>query len=81
MRKRAVERNLEIIGEAVNRIMKNDDSFTQKISNARAIIGLRNHVIHAYDNISDENVWSILTNHIPKLKNEVDALITKNIEF
>jgi uncharacterized protein with HEPN domain len=81
MRKRAVERNLEIIGEAVNRIMKNDDSFTEKISNARAIIGLRNHVIHAYDNISDENVWSILTNHIPKLKNEVDILITKNIEF
>jgi uncharacterized protein with HEPN domain len=81
MRKRAVERNLEIIGEAVNRIINKDDSFTQKISNARAIIALRNHVIHAYDNISDENVWSILTNHIPKLKNEVDAFITKNIEF
>jgi uncharacterized protein with HEPN domain len=78
MLKRAVERNLEIIGEAVNRIITRDNSFTDKISNAKAIIGLRNQVIHAYDNISDENIWSILTNHLPKLKVEVDVLITEN---
>lgn len=78
MLKRAVERNLEIIGEAINRIITRDNSFTDKISNAKAIIGLRNQVIHAYDNISDENIWSILTNHLPKLKVEVDALITGN---
>lgn len=75
MLKRAVERNLEIIGEAVNRIITRDDSFTEKISNAKAIVGLRNQVIHAYDNISDENIWSILTKHLPKLKLEVDGLI------
>ncbi|MFL9830490.1 DUF86 domain-containing protein [Flavobacterium sp. ST-87] len=75
MLKRAIERNLEIIGEAVNRIITRDNLFTEKISNAKAIIGLRNQVIHAYDNISDENIWSILTNHLPKLKGEVDALI------
>lgn len=78
MLKRAVERNLEIIGEAVNRIITRNDSFTEKISNAKAIIGLRNQVIHAYDNVSDENIWSILTNHLPKLKVEVDALIKEN---
>ncbi|MGL2963448.1 HepT-like ribonuclease domain-containing protein [Flavobacterium sp. RSB2_4_14] len=78
MLKRAVERNLEIIGEAVNRIIIRDNSFTEKISNAKAIIGLRNQVIHAYDTISDENIWSILINHLPKLKLEVDALIIKN---
>ena len=78
MRKRAVERNLEIVGEAVNRIITRDNSFTDKISNAKAIIGLRNQVIHAYDNISDENIWSILTNHLPKLKLEVEALIKEN---
>ncbi|MEO5777404.1 MAG: HepT-like ribonuclease domain-containing protein [Flavobacterium sp.] len=78
MLKRAVERNLEIIGEAINRIITRDNSFTEKISNAKAIIGLRNQVIHAYDNISDENIWSILTNHLPKLKGEVDALIKEN---
>jgi uncharacterized protein with HEPN domain len=75
MLKRAVERNLEIIGEAVNRIVTRDSSFVDRISNAKSIIGLRNQVIHAYDSISDENIWSILTNHLPKLKSEVDTLV------
>jgi uncharacterized protein with HEPN domain len=74
MMKRAVERNLEIIGEAMNRIITRDSSFEEKITNAKAIIGLRNHVIHAYDNVSDENIWAILTNHLPKLKLEIDSL-------
>ncbi|MEA1786918.1 HepT-like ribonuclease domain-containing protein [Arenibacter sp. GZD96] len=78
MLKRAVERNLEIIGEAVNRIITRDTSFATKISNSKAIIGLRNQVIHAYDNISNENIWSILTNHLPKLKLEVALLIKEN---
>lgn len=78
MLKRAVERDLEIIGEAVNRIIKRDDSFIEKISNAKAIIGLRNQVIHAYDNISDENIWSILINHLPKLMLDIDKLIAEN---
>ena len=75
MLKRAVERNLEIIGEATNRIITLDSLFNERITNAKAIIGLRNQVIHAYDNISDENIWSILTNHLPKLKTEVENLI------
>jgi uncharacterized protein with HEPN domain len=74
MLKRAVERNLEIIGEAINRIITRDSTYHEKISNARSIVGLRNQVIHAYDNISDENIWSILINHLPKLKAEVEAL-------
>ena len=74
--KRAVERNLEIIGEAVNRIITRDNSFSEKISNARAIIGLRNQVIHSYDSISDENIWSVLINHLPKLKIEIENLIS-----
>jgi len=78
MLKRAVERDLEIIGEAMNRIVKRDESFQDKITNSRAIIGLRNQVIHAYDNISDENIWSILINHLPKLKTEIDSLISQN---
>lgn len=74
MLKRAVERDLEIIGEAINRIVKRDPSFEEKITNTKAIIGLRNQVIHAYDNISDENIWSILINHLPKLKAEIEIL-------
>ncbi len=75
MLKRAVERDLEIIGEAVSRIVKQDEKFTDNITNAKAIISLRNQVIHAYDNISDENIWSILINHLPKLKAEINSLI------
>ena len=78
MRKRAVERNLEIIGEAINRILKTDSSFISKITDATAIVGLRNQVIHAYDNISDETIWAILTNHLPKLKIEIDTLLKGN---
>ena len=50
--KKAVERNIEIIGEAVSRILKIDPSF--KLENAKNIIGTRNRIIHSYDNISDE---------------------------
>lgn len=53
--KRAVERDLEIIGESINRILSIDPEFP--IQNARKIVGLRNQIIHAYDNISDENIW------------------------
>lgn len=78
MRKRAVERNLEIIREAINRILKADAVFLLKISDAIAIVGLRNQVIHAYDTISNETIWAILTNHLPKLKTEVNALLKNN---
>ncbi len=51
--KKAVERNIEIIGEAVNRIVKKSGSVV-KIQNAKQIIGTRNRIAHEYDNISDE---------------------------
>lgn len=71
--KRAVERNLEIIGEAMNRIIKEDPEFP--IKNAKRIIGLRNQIIHGYDSVSDENIWGIVFNHIPILKEEVIKFI------
>jgi uncharacterized protein with HEPN domain len=71
--KRGIERNLEIIGEAVNRILKENPDFS--VNNARRIIGLRNQIIHAYDSISDENIWSIVINHIPNLKQEIELKI------
>ena len=77
MLKRAVERNLEIIGEAMNRIITRDSSFENKITNSKSIISLRNQVIHSYDNISDENIWSILITHLPILKVEIEIIISK----
>src|ERR1035437_6650910 len=71
--KRAVERNIEIIGEAVSRILKKDKNF--KLENAQKIIGTRNRIVHGYDKISDELIWSILINNLPKLREEVDGLL------
>lgn len=71
--KRAIERDLEIIGEAMNRILKENPDI--EIENARRIIGLRNQIIHGYDTVSDENIWGIIVVHIPKLKEEVNRLI------
>ena len=71
--RRAIERNLEIICEATNRIIKEDPNF--KIENARKIIGLRNQIIHGYDSVSDESIWGIVINHLPNLESEVEKLI------
>ena len=71
--KRAVERNIEIIGEAVNRILKRDKNFV--LNNARQIIGTRNRIAHGYDKITDDLIWSIIINSLPKLKEEVEDLL------
>jgi len=71
--KRAIERDLEIIGEAVNRILKKDKNF--KLDNVQKIVGTRNRIIHGYDKISDDLIWSIVINHLPKLKDEVTGLL------
>ena len=72
---RAVERNIEIIGEAVNRILKMNPEF--KLENSQKIIGARNRIIHGYDKISHEVIWSILINHLPKLQSEISGLIER----
>ena len=74
--KRAIERDLEIIGEAISKILAIDNDFP--INNAKRIVGLRNQIIHAYDNISDENIWGIIINHIPQLKTEIEKLMESN---
>lgn len=71
--KRAIERNLEIIGEAINRILTKDQDI--EISHSRKIISLRNRIIHGYDVISDELIWGIVMNDLPQLKSEVSKYL------
>jgi uncharacterized protein with HEPN domain len=71
--RRAVERNVEIIGEALNRIITKDPTVT--ISNARKIVDTRNRIIHGYDSVSDEIIWGIVINHLPVLQTEVQNLL------
>jgi uncharacterized protein with HEPN domain len=71
--KRAVERNIEIIGEAMSRILKIEPKI--KISNSRKIVDVRNKIIHGYDEISNDVIWGIVVNNLPVLKNEVESLL------
>ena len=73
--KRAVERNIEIIGEALSRILKRDE--TMIISNSRKIVDTRNRIIHGYDSVSDEVIWGIVVRHLPILQKEIDALLNE----
>ncbi len=71
--KRAIERNIEIIGEAVNRILKADPNFP--ISNARKIVDTRNRISHGYDSVSEDIIWAIVLREIPKLDEEISRLM------
>jgi uncharacterized protein with HEPN domain len=70
---RAVERNIEIIGEAVKRVTEGESPL--KIENARQIIATRNRIIHGYDSVDNAVVWSIVRKHLPLLRGEVEHLL------
>ncbi len=71
--KRAIERNLEIIGEAAGRVLKQQPDIL--ITDIKKIVVTRNRIIHGYDTVSDEIIWSIVVKYLPKLEAEVDALL------
>ena len=71
--RRGIERELEIIGEATNRILKIESNI--EISDSRRIVDLRNWVIHGYDQIDDVIIWGIISRDIPKLKKQVAKLL------
>ncbi len=71
--RRGIERELEIIGEATNRILKVDN--TIEINNARRIVDLRNWIIHGYDSVDDVIIWGILSKDIPLLQEQIKRLI------
>ena len=73
--RRAVEREVEIIGEAMNRIVKLQPEI--KITSAVKIIDQRNFIIHAYDSIDDKLIWDVLENHMPLLKKEAAQLLSE----
>ncbi len=73
MLRRAVEREFEIIGEAMSRIEKLDPSLD--ISGKKQIISMRNRVIHGYDKIDNEIIWGTILRHLPTLKTEIGNLL------
>jgi uncharacterized protein with HEPN domain len=75
MLRQAVERNIEIIGEALNSALKINPSL--EISNARKIVDTRNRIIHGYDEVEDVVIWSIVIKHLPILHAEIKKIINQ----
>ncbi len=71
--RRGIEREFEIIGEAINRILKLDGSID--ISDSRRIVDLRNWVIHGYDKVDDVIIWGIILRDLPKLESQINKLV------
>ena len=71
--KRAVERNIEIIGEAMSRILKANPNI--KITDTRKIVDTRNRIIHGYDSVSEDILWGIIIRNLPTLDKEVKELL------
>jgi uncharacterized protein with HEPN domain len=75
--KDSVERRLAVIGEALNKINKIDNSIL--ITNKTKIIGLRHILVHDYDLINPETIWQIVKNHLPILLLEIEQIL-KSLE-
>lgn len=73
LRRSAVERKTEIMGEAINRILKIKPDLP--LPHAREIVNTRNRIIHAYDSVQPEFLWSLICRHIPILKEDVEKLL------
>ena len=73
--RKAVERNIEIVGEAVSRILKIDPQFP--IEASRKIVDTRNRIIHDYDSVSEDVLWLIIVNYLPNLERQVKELLGK----
>lgn len=77
MIKSAVERQFEILGEALNRIKKIDPELLNEVSNWQRIISFRNVIVYAYDVIDDEIVFLVLKDQIPLLLENLTKIISR----
>ena len=78
MARAAVEREFEIIGEALARLDKLDQGLASRISEYRRIIAFRNILIHGYAEVDDRLVWDVVETKLPLLRREIAALIERN---
>ena len=75
MMRRAIERDLIIIGEAMHDIVKVDHTRVMRIKNSRRVIELRNDVVHSYDDLANEKIWNFIWKELPFLRKEVAHIL------
>lgn len=75
MYRSAVLYHIAVIGEALNQVLKICPDI--QISNSRKIVNTRNYIIHGYDSLDDEILWSIVINHLPDLRIEIQRAIAQ----
>ena len=75
--RKAVERNIEIIGEAMGRILKIAPQLP--IEGARNVVDTRNRITHGYDTVSEEILWAIIAKDLPGLQKQVETLLEQNL--
>lgn len=75
-----VERQLTIIGEALNQALRVEPTLAERITPIRDIINFRNIIVHGYATIENETVWGILQNDLPVLYDQVQALLSEETD-
>ena len=75
MMRRAIERDLIIIGEAMHDIVKVDHTRVMRIKNSRRVVELRNDVVHSYDDLANEKIWQFIWTELPYLRKEVSHIL------
>jgi uncharacterized protein with HEPN domain len=78
--RRAVEREFEIIGEALNRLTTEDASVAARIAELPRIVAFRNRIIHGYDSVDDATVWGVIDRHLPLLVTQAEHLLKESGE-
>ncbi len=79
MLRSAVERQFEIIGEALNQLLQREPNLKEEISDTSRIIAFRNRLIHGYTNVSDAVVWGVVEGYLPVLYREVLDLLGEDV--
>jgi uncharacterized protein with HEPN domain len=75
MMRSAVERQFEIVGEALNQAEKENTELESLIPDARRIVGLRNRIIHGYDSVDDELLWQTVQTHVAPLAERLEKIL------
>lgn len=80
MLRSAVERQFEVLGEAMSRALRAEPDIQDTLVGARTVVDFRNVIAHGYDRLSDQTVWDVVEQHVPYLRARVLALLAQQEE-